>query len=130
MSKNIRNGFLFPDSFYQKYTNFNSQKDMQKKLKEKSIILKISKNGYSLNHFEPKETKLNLDPYKVADEFIAENSVFANLKELMNTGECKFNFVPSDPIVAFPGQTFDKDYQIYCTFCKKNKIIKSRRNCC
>lgn len=43
MSKNIRNGFLFPDSFYQKYTNFNSQKDMQKKLKEKSIILKISK---------------------------------------------------------------------------------------
>lgn len=120
MEEIYRNGYIFPDEFYKKYTNFNSQKDFIKAAQKASIKINLTK---TICKFSVK------DSIDVIDKFIQENTKFNTWDSFIENAQKLYK----EPPVLLPkifirskmaphNYIARNNYEVECIACK-NKVI-------
>lgn len=114
-----RNGNIFPDEFYIKYTNFSSQKEFVKAAKALGIEIKITKRTYTI----PMDNSL-----VALDNFIKLNTKFDNWDDFIKNAQSLYEdapiLLPKTFIknrMALKGFIARDNYEVVCNVCR-NKI--------
>ncbi|MDO4690434.1 MAG: hypothetical protein Q4A58_03965 [Fusobacterium sp.] len=122
MEKIYRNGNIFPDEFYVKYTNFSSQKEFIKAAKALGIKISLTKTTQTIS---VKNSLMSVD------NFIKSNTKFNTWNDFIENAQSFYKEVPRllpksylNAKIAESGFVAIDNYEVYCTVCKSKITIK------
>lgn len=120
MEKIYRNGNIFPDEFYIKYTNFNSQKEFIKAAKTLGFEIKLTQKNYKVSE---RVSTITLDNFiKSNTKFDTWDSFIKNAQSLYEDAPIILPKIFIQNRMAMKGFIARDNYQVQCNICK-NKII-------
>lgn len=121
MLKNLRDGYIFPDDFYKKYTNFLSQDEFLKAAEKVDLLITIKSDEVKFKNITPRKEKFDIDI--MIDDFIKENTKFNSWQEFKEKGENNYITYLEKPLLkkkqAIDNQVARDNYTLKCTNCKK-----------
>lgn len=122
MEEIYRNGNIFPDEFYIKYTNFSSQKEFVKAAKALGIEIGLTKTTQTIS---VKNSLMSVD------SFIKSNTKFNTWNDFIENAQSLYKepprLLPKTYLrdrIAESGFIAIDNYKVFCTVCKSQITIK------